>query len=103
MVGVPCRLLRSGTVRYRDPSQCSSRDALVTPPELRSVILRAAGSYTDGYTDARSSTLVWNTLEFPRFSLRRDGRVVDGGGLENVIGRFGEFANSRVKSARRAR
>ena len=36
-------------------------------------------------------------------STRRDGRVVDGGGLEKRIDRFVEFANSFVKSARGAR
>jgi len=35
--------------------------------------------------------------------MRRDGRVVDGGGLEKRIDRFVEFANSFVKSARGAR
>jgi len=33
----------------------------------------------------------------------RDGRVVDGGGLENLIERFSEFAIFRLKSARHAR
>ena len=36
-------------------------------------------------------------------STRRDGRVVDGGGLEKRIGRFVEFANFFVKSARSVR
>jgi len=36
-------------------------------------------------------------------SMRGDGRVVDGGGLEKRIDRFVEFANSFVKSARGAK
>ena len=35
--------------------------------------------------------------------MRRDGRVVDGGGLEKRIDRSAEFANFPVKSPRHAR
>jgi hypothetical protein len=35
--------------------------------------------------------------------MRRDGRAVDGGGLENLIGRFSELANFLGNSARFAR
>jgi len=44
-----------------------------------------------------------NWADLLEFQTRRDGRVVDGGGLEKRIDRFVEFANSFVKSARGAR
>jgi hypothetical protein len=37
------------------------------------------------------------------FSMRRDGRVVDGGGLEKLIKRSSEFAIFLLNSARDAR
>jgi len=38
-----------------------------------------------------------------KMGLRSDGRVVDGGGLEKLIGAFDEFAIFLAKSARHAR
>jgi predicted Holliday junction resolvase-like endonuclease len=69
--------------------------------------LSAMPERCDGYTsgDTWPVKVLINTKsrEFRRNSMRRDGRVVDGGGLESINAHFAEFAFFRLKSARHAR
>ena len=74
---------------------------------MRVLLRRAARDCVHGYTfgDTRlvRGSLIGDTRVFRRNFDARDGRVVDGGGLEKRIDRFVEFANFFVKSARGAR
>jgi hypothetical protein len=56
-----------------------------------------------GYTWVTDGQFWTDWCEFRAVSTRRDGRVVDGGGLEKRIGLRAKFANFPVESARRAR
>ncbi len=67
----------------------------------------AADGYTSG--DIRVTPMLSATAgraisrDSGDISTRKDGRVVDGGGLENLIGHSFDFAILRLNSARHAR
>jgi hypothetical protein len=68
------------------------------------IALKKAASQEHGQNVDFPSFISSRIADFPnKIVARRDGRVVDGGGLEKRIGRFAEFANSFAKSARHAR
>jgi len=49
---------------------------------------------THPVTQGRKTLIKTKSPEFRRNSMRRDGRVVDGGGLESIKGLSSEFAFS---------
>jgi hypothetical protein len=59
--------------------------------------------YTSGDTWPVKTLISTESREFRRNFTWRDGRVVDGGGLENINAHFAKFAFFRLKSARHAR
>jgi hypothetical protein len=66
----------------------------------------AAGTrngYTSGDTEPLNTLINSKSREFRRNSTWRDGRVVDGGGLESINAHFAELAFFRLNSARHAR
>ena len=60
------------------------RYAIVSSPDLRDAVRRLENGYTHGYTEGSPEPARKpNAQKSSQHRTRRDGRVVDGGGLEN--------------------